>query len=124
MAKPIRRYEGNPDVKYHTAERYLAIERRWSSSSKISLAFQQYFKYHAAEPQHTLSGRSAAERCLDRGGGGLLVLPPPALEDACRVALLTVRLWRGFWCSHGHLKQSEGFDGTTDDDIGRMTVSQ
>ena len=28
----------------------LAIERRGSSPSRITLAFQQYFKYHAAEP--------------------------------------------------------------------------
>ena len=30
----------------------LAINRRWSSPSRITLAFQQYFMYHAAEPTH------------------------------------------------------------------------
>ena len=33
----------------------LAIARRWLSSSRITLVFQQYFKYHAAELQRTLS---------------------------------------------------------------------
>ena len=33
--------------------RCLAIERRWSSPSAITRAFQQYFKYHAAELRHT-----------------------------------------------------------------------
>ena len=28
----------------------LGIDRRWSSPSRITLAFQQYFKHHAAEP--------------------------------------------------------------------------
>ena len=33
----------------------LAINGRCSSPSRITLAFQQYFKCHAAEPRHTLS---------------------------------------------------------------------
>jgi hypothetical protein len=33
----------------------LAINRRWSSPSRITLALQQYFMYHPAEPRHTLS---------------------------------------------------------------------
>ena len=39
----------------------LAIDRRWSSESpsRITLAFQWYFKYHLAEPRHTLSELSS-----------------------------------------------------------------
>ena len=33
--------------------RFLAIKRRWSSPSRIPLAFQQYVEYHAGEPRHT-----------------------------------------------------------------------
>ena len=33
----------------------LARERRWSSFSRVTLAFQQYFMNHATESRHTLS---------------------------------------------------------------------
>ena len=38
----------------------------------FSTAFQQYFKYHAAKPRHTLSQMSSkvVRCCLDKGGGG------------------------------------------------------
>ena len=35
--------------------RCLAINQRWSSPSRVTLAFQRYLKYHTAEPRHTLS---------------------------------------------------------------------
>ena len=38
---------------------WMAMDRRWSSPSRITVASQQYFMYHAAKPQHTLSEPSS-----------------------------------------------------------------
>ena len=43
--------------------RCLAINRRWSSPSRLPLAYQQDFTFHAAEPRQ--------RSCLDNGEGGV-----------------------------------------------------